>query len=317
MKAININSSEQGVVSILMNCFNGEEFLEEAIESVISQTYSNWEIIFWDNQSTDSSASIVKSFEDDRIKYFLAPNHTSIGKARAEAYQFMKGDYVAVLDVDDLWLPLKLEKQIKKFKDDPNTGIVISDTIFFSNKLEKKIYDGNYPPEGYIFKDLLERYFVSLETILIKKSVIDSLDYAFDSDFSHITDFDLILRVSMISKLAIVKEVLGKWRVHQSGGSWAEHHKFLEEESRWISKMENNPIWTNDDKIHLNLLKMRHSMKKAYEKISNKLYFEARDAVRIYKFKNLSALILFVSTFIPFSSYIYSYHKNKRRNQWF
>ena len=317
MQAINTNSSEQGLVSILMNCFNGEEFLEETIKSVISQTYSNWEIIFWDNQSTDSSAYIAKSFEDNRIKYFLAPNHTSLGEGRAEAYQFMTGEYVAVLDVDDLWLPQKLEKQIKKFKDDSDTGIVISDTIFFSNKLEKKIYDGKYPPEGYVFKDLLERYYVSLETILIKKSVIDSLDYAFDSDFSHIADFDIILRVSRISKLAIVKDVLGKWRVHQSSGSWAEHHKFLEEESRWISKMENNPIWTNDDKVSLNLLKIRHHMKKAYEKISNKLYFEARDAIRIYKFKNLSALILFLSTFIPFASYIYSYHKNRRRNQWF
>ncbi len=94
------------LVSIILNCYNGEKYLAQALASIQNQNYNNWELIFWDNQSTDSSASIVKSFEDDRIKYFLAPNHTSIGKARAEAYQFMKGDYVAVLDVDDLWLPL-------------------------------------------------------------------------------------------------------------------------------------------------------------------------------------------------------------------
>ena len=58
------------LVSVIINCYNGEKYLREAIDSVIAQTYSNWEIIFWDNQSTDSSAEIVKSYNDDRIKYY-------------------------------------------------------------------------------------------------------------------------------------------------------------------------------------------------------------------------------------------------------
>ena len=58
------------LVSILMNCYNGEKFLREAIESIQSQTYHNWELIFWDNQSTDQSAEIFKSYVDRRLKYF-------------------------------------------------------------------------------------------------------------------------------------------------------------------------------------------------------------------------------------------------------
>ena len=61
------------LMSILMNCFNGEKYLREAIDSVTEQTYTNWELIFWDNQSTDNSASIVKSYNDPRIKYYYAP----------------------------------------------------------------------------------------------------------------------------------------------------------------------------------------------------------------------------------------------------
>ena len=67
---------EKPLVSIIMNCYNGDHFLREAIESVYRQTYLNWEIIFWDNASIDNSANIAKSY-DDRIKYYLAPNTTS------------------------------------------------------------------------------------------------------------------------------------------------------------------------------------------------------------------------------------------------
>ena len=69
---------KQPLVSIIINCFNGEKYLHEALDSVITQTYNNWEIIFWDNQSIDKSAEIFKSYKDSRLKYYCAPSHTSI-----------------------------------------------------------------------------------------------------------------------------------------------------------------------------------------------------------------------------------------------
>ena len=70
------------LISIVINCFNSDEYLKIAIDSAINQTYENWEIIFWDNQSTDESANIVKSYDDERINYFYAPVHTPLGEAR-------------------------------------------------------------------------------------------------------------------------------------------------------------------------------------------------------------------------------------------
>ena len=61
-----------------MNCYNGEKYLREAIDSVLAQTYENWELIFWDNQSADDSASVINSYNDDRIRYFYAKNHTNL-----------------------------------------------------------------------------------------------------------------------------------------------------------------------------------------------------------------------------------------------
>nr|MCH9813328.1 glycosyltransferase [Campylobacterota bacterium] len=72
----------QPLVSVVINCYNSDTYLKEAIESVFNQTYQNWEIIFWDNQSTDRSAEIIKSYNDNRIKYFYAPVHTPLGEAR-------------------------------------------------------------------------------------------------------------------------------------------------------------------------------------------------------------------------------------------
>jgi len=78
---------QEPLVSVVMNCYNGEKYLREAIESVLTQTCQNWEIIFWDNQSTDRSAEIFKSYADPRLKYFYAPKHTWLYEARNYAIE--------------------------------------------------------------------------------------------------------------------------------------------------------------------------------------------------------------------------------------
>lgn len=75
------------LVSVIMNCYNSETYLKDAI----AQTYENWEIIFWDNQSIDKSPKIVKSYTDKRIKYFYAPEHTLLGEARNKAIEKADG----------------------------------------------------------------------------------------------------------------------------------------------------------------------------------------------------------------------------------
>ena len=91
------------LISILMNCYNGEEFLKESLNSVVSQSYKKWELIFWDNQSTDRSIEIASSFKDERIRIFRSQKHTNLGKARKDAFNKAIGDYLAFLDVDDIW----------------------------------------------------------------------------------------------------------------------------------------------------------------------------------------------------------------------
>ena len=116
-----------------MNCYNGEQFLKDAIYSVFAQTYQNWELIFWDNQSTDKSKEIIQKFKNAKIKYFYSEEHTNLGEARAEAINRASGDLIAFLDVDDLWEPEKLSKQILVFEDE-KIGISITNSIYFEKK---------------------------------------------------------------------------------------------------------------------------------------------------------------------------------------
>ena len=99
-------------------------------------------INFWDNKSTDNSIQIVSSYSDERIKIFTSHEHTNLGKARKNALKKLKGDYLAFLDVDDLWEKDKLKKQLKVFEDN-EIGISFTNTLYFSKKRKKVLYSPN------------------------------------------------------------------------------------------------------------------------------------------------------------------------------
>ena len=117
------NFSSQPLVSVIMNCYNGEKYLKKSIKSILKQSYKNWELIFFDNCSTDKSKYIFKSFKDKRIKYFKSKKKINLGLARKLALSKAKGYYIAFLDVDDLWEKNKLEFQLNLFND-PKVGLV-------------------------------------------------------------------------------------------------------------------------------------------------------------------------------------------------
>ena len=308
-------NSDEPLISILMNCYNGETYLNEAINSVIEQTYDNWELIFWDNQSTDKSKVIFESYQDNRLKYHYAPEHTNLGGARANAFKYLIGDFIAILDTDDIWLNDKLEKQIKLFSNS-DIGIVISDTVFFNDSDERLLYDGNYPPEGDVFRQLLAGYFVSLETLMLRKKVVDRLDYGFDADFSFIADFDLVLRAASISKLSICKEVLAKWRVHEASDSWQSPVSFSEERERWIEKQANkNPHFLEKYKEEVSILHSKNFLHMAIDALSKNERIKALKLISKANFKNYHDYALLCLCFTPFSNLLLQYLQKRRTNR--
>ena len=107
------------LVSIITPSFNSEKFIAEAIQSVLNQTYQNWEMIIVDDCSTDRTVYIIEDFvrNDIRIRFFQLEKNSGAGIAREKALSEAKGDYISFLDADDLWKSLKLEKQLQFLKD--------------------------------------------------------------------------------------------------------------------------------------------------------------------------------------------------------
>ncbi len=126
------------LVSIVVNCFNGEKYLDIAIKSILNQKYKNWEVIFFDNNSTDKSYYILRKYKDRRIKYFKSKKTYPLYKARNLAIKKARGELISFLDTDDWWVKNKLSKQIKVFLKDKNTDVLYSNVYLYNEKKKSK-----------------------------------------------------------------------------------------------------------------------------------------------------------------------------------
>lgn len=204
------------LVSIIMNCLNGERFLESALNSVIRQKFKNWELIFWDNRSTDKSKKIFKKFKDSRFKYFYARKKTNLYRARNLAIRKSKGKFLAFLDVDDFWTVDKLQRQIPKFKDKKVSLVYGNFYKYFDKNKKKEIAFNSYLPEGYILPKIIKDYKVGLSTVLIRKKSIKSYNKIFNDKYNLISDFDFILHFSKKNYFACVNKPLAYYRIHNN-----------------------------------------------------------------------------------------------------
>jgi glycosyltransferase involved in cell wall biosynthesis len=228
---------KQALVSVIMNCFNGEKYLREAIDSVLVQTYENWEIIFWDNQSTDRSAEIFNSYADPRLKYFYAPKHTWLYEARNYAIEKASGEFIAFLDVDDWWVPSKLERQIPLFLD-PEVGLVCGNYWIASEVKNKRWIRYKRPlPTGWILNDLLKDQFVGLLTVVVRRSALEALSYQCDPRYHIIGDFDLVVRLSLHWKLDCAQEPIAFYRLHDTNESARHKSREVDELECWVAEM--------------------------------------------------------------------------------
>ena len=232
------------LVSIIMTCYNGESFLYEAVKSILNQTYLNWELIFYDNNSNDQSEKIIKNFKDKRIKYFRLNELVNLGTIRKLAFSKCEGEFISFLDIDDYWTKFKLQKQIEKFEMNENIDVLYSNYYKVENqeinKVKKILHRGNCQNQiisSYINGAPLTAWL----TLMIKKSVIDKLEYSFDENTHIASDFDLIIRLSIFSNFDYVDEYLAYYRVHQNNES-KNQHKEITELIYIINKYQKNEI---------------------------------------------------------------------------
>ena len=269
------------LVSIIMNCYNGEKYLKLALKSVIKQKYKNWELIFWDNKSTDKSKKIFKSFKDKRFRYFYAKKFTSLYAARNQAMLRSKGQFISFLDVDDLWMPDKLNLQIPLFKN-KNVGVVYSKLLILNQyKNIKKIHINEKLPDGNISKTIISNYNIGIITTIIRKNILKKLKKNFDYRFTHIGDFDLFIRLSKICEFKAAQLPTATYRAHGKNLTTIEKDKAISEFEIWLKENKKN--------LRLHEIKKIKSMIDYKKLINYKLKKDYLNSFKIlFNFKNFN-----------------------------
>ncbi len=214
--------------SIIMNCLNGERFLREALDSVFAQSFTNWELIFYDSGSKDKSIEIASSY-GDRISLFKIPEPVPLGQARQSAIEQATGDYLAFLDVDDVWLPEKLQIQYDALKD--NDAHICYSASEFIDEQGRKLFD-SYPmhSSGYLFEKYLRQVEGSFCTVVINRKKLVEKGTRFNPTLRSSCEEDLILRfLAYEGTGVIINQVLAKYRVVPSSVTHIYSYRLSEE----------------------------------------------------------------------------------------
>ncbi len=216
-----------------MNCHNGEKYLHESIKSIMSQIYKNWELIFFDNQSKDSTTKILKKFNDKRIKYFKSKKFLNLYEARNLAISKAKGKYICFCDYDDWWKKDKLKKQINYVKKNKKAYFVFSNLHIYNEKTKKSFLYFKKMPSGKITQTLLDEYRLGILSVFMHKKLFQK--NKFNKRYNIIGDFDFFLKLSLKEKFYCIPEPLAFYRHHDTNFS-KKTNLFANEMDHWIKK---------------------------------------------------------------------------------
>lgn len=225
------------LISVVMNCYNGEKYLREAIESIFAQTYPQWELVFWDNRSTDGSAAIVQSYADNRIRYLLAPNHTHLGSARRQAVNECRGEFISFLDTDDIYLPENLSRKLE-FIQRRSAAVVYGGVIYINEAGEERRRGlPQHHPSGMIFDRMLRQFEVNIPTLMIRRSVLLNAGLNFDGQIIGSEEYDLLMQLAVMHRFTVVPEFWAKLRFHRTSLTYQVIAKWATDRVRTLDKI--------------------------------------------------------------------------------
>ena len=208
--------------SVIINCHNSEQFIESAIDSVLGQSSQDYELIVFDNASTDDTAKIVKKF-GRKVHYYSCKCKLSLGAARNQAIKKARGDFIAFLDSDDIWIPSKLEAQkalINERGSNTRVGLCASDAVRVSEDLTPlaKYSLGRIQYKGTVYAALLHDCFIPMSSAVVSRRACLAVG-GFNEAYDIIEEWDLWLRIAENYEVLYHPQCLAKIRFHQSNTS--------------------------------------------------------------------------------------------------
>jgi glycosyltransferase involved in cell wall biosynthesis len=206
------------LVSIIMLTYNRANYITIAIQSVLDQTYQNWELLIQDDGSTDETSTIVGHYNDPRIRYLPDPINKGLAQKRMESLQFATGTYVAILDSDDIWSDVeKLSAQVNYLNKNPLCAVVGTQITLIDASGQQFGTNSYLLDDTSIRKNILVRNQFAHSSVLMRKSILDRT-YGY-RDFAPSEDLDLFLQLGQYGMFANLSETMLAYRVHKKGAS--------------------------------------------------------------------------------------------------
>lgn len=202
-------------ISVVMPAYNSEKYIAEAIESILNQTYTDFEFIIINDGSTDKTEEIILSYTDERIVYLKNEKNSGIVYTLNRGLDVAKGEYIARMDSDDISLPTRFEKQIKYFKKHPETAVLGTAINIFGEGTQKHTFKFSCNPQ----KAKAELFFSSClahPSVIIRKTIIDNHSLRYEEEYKGMEDFVLWWRISQYGDIISLKVPLLNYRKHSS-----------------------------------------------------------------------------------------------------
>ena len=206
-------------VSVIVPTFNRAHMVTETIDSILNQTFNDFELIVVDNCSSDNTEAVIKAYTDERIRYFKHDNGGIVAVNRNYGMSQARGEYIAFCDDDDLWLPEKLEKQMLEFEKDRQVALVCTNAIIFDENGERgEFFKAGFPDSNFTFESLVWRSSVICSSVLVRKSVIDDVGMMDESpEIFSAEDYELWLRIARRYRIKYIDLSLIRYRTHTGG----------------------------------------------------------------------------------------------------
>ncbi len=208
-------------ISALLPLYNTKEkYLRECIESVLNQTFTDFELIIVDDGSTNNTEEVVKSYSDNRIRYYKNEKNTGITNVRNKLLKLAKGDYIAIIDHDDMSVPERFEKEYNFLEEHPDISLVSGWTRLFKNDVvnpeKDKIWKRKPFPK---YMDFIRRCEILHPACMWRRADFEKYDLKYEEGYFGGQDYALFSKVVRYMKAANLQEVLLNYRLHENNAS--------------------------------------------------------------------------------------------------
>jgi len=218
-----MNSYTNALVSVVIPTYNHAHFLGKALQSVLDQTYKNWEVIIIDNHSQDNTDEIVKTFKDPRITLLKIHNNGVIAASRNMGILAAKGKWIAFLDSDDNWYPNKLQVVINESKETPSTDVYSTDEMLVDETTGNRQLLQYGPYHSNFYKELLVKgNCLSPSASVVRRGFLDNNNILFceNSEFATAEDYEFWMQLAKAgAKVKFIHSVQGEFLIHKSNNS--------------------------------------------------------------------------------------------------